>query len=167
MALFANERGGHRWQRVPPTEKRGRVQSSTVTVAVLAEPSESEVVIDPRDIEETFTGSGGKGGQHVNRTSTAVVLFHKPSGLRVRIEGRSQHANRRAAMEVLRARLNAQRLAATQSTRNAERRDQVGTGMRGDKVRTVQVRRGLVMDHRTAKRTSLARYSRGLIKDLQ
>lgn len=165
--LFANEAGGHRWQRVPPTEKRGRVQSSTVTVAVLPEPSESELVIDPRDVEEKFTGSGGKGGQHVNRTSTAVLLLHKPSGLRARIEGRSQYANRKAAMEVLRARLNAQRIAARQSTRNAERREQVGTGMRGDKIRTVQVRRGLVIDHRTAKRTSLSRYRRGLIRDLQ
>jgi peptide chain release factor 1 len=164
--LFANESGGHRWQRIPPTEKRGRVHSSTVTVAVLPEPSEQDFWIDPRDVEETFTGSGGRGGQHVNRTSTAVVLWHRPSGIRVRIEGRSQNANRRAARDVLRARLKAARTAVAQSERNSERRSQLGSGMRGDKVRTIQVRRGLVTDHRTQKTTSFSRYRRGLLRDL-
>lgn len=167
MSLFKGESGGHRWQRVPPTEKRGRVQTSTVTVVVLDEPTARELRIHPDDLDETFTGGGGKGGQHQNKRSTAVVLVHKPSGIRVRIEGRSQKANRLTAMAVLRARLKARSDNRARANHNAQRRRLAGSGMRGDKVRTVQVRNGLVVDHRTNKRTTFRRYRRGHLGDLR
>ncbi len=166
-AFFAPEAGGHRWQRVPPTEKRGRVHTSTVTVAVLEEPTEAEVRVSQADVDERFVRGSGAGGQHRNKTSTAVLLLHRPSGLRVRVDGgRSQHLNRQTAMELLRARLLQQRRQQETGDLNEARRDQVGSGMRGDKIRTVQVRNGFVRDHRTGRRTTYRRYSRGFVQDL-
>lgn len=165
--LFQHEAGGHRIQRVPPTEKRGRVHTSTVTVAVLDEPTPAELHIDPKDLDESFTRGSGAGGQHRNVTDSAVVLVHKPTGVRVRIDGgRSQHTNRQTALTVLRARLLEQQLSAENSQQAATRKQQVGSGMRGDKIRTVQMRRGKVTDHRTGKKTSLKRYLRGYLEDL-
>lgn len=164
---FENEPGGHRWQRVPPTEKRGRVHTSTVTVAVLGEPQEHEVRIDPSDLEESFTRGSGKGGQHRNKTDTAVVLKHRPSGFQVRVDGgRSQHSNRLMALRILRARLKDVGESQAMAGRNARRRRQVGSGMRGDKVRTVAVQRDQVTDHRTGKTTTVRRYLRGHLRDL-
>nr|WP_246357428.1 peptide chain release factor-like protein [Pyxidicoccus fallax] len=160
--LFRHEPGGHRWQRVPPTEKKDRIQTSTVTVAVMREPSETEWVLRPAELEWRTTRGSGPGGQHRNKTESAVVLTHKPTGLTVRSEAeRSQHRNRELALKVLRARLmeSAQENAAARA--NAERRQQVGSGMRGDKVRTVRERDGQVTDHRTGHRLRLADYRRG------
>lgn len=166
-AAFENEPGGHRWQRVPPTEKRGRVHTSTVTVAVLTEPKEHEVVIDPRDLEESFTRGSGKGGQHRNKTDTAVLLKHRPSGIQVKVDGgRSQHINRQTALQVLRARLKEAGDTRATKGRNARRRRQVGSGMRGDKIRTVAVQRDQVTDHQTGRSTSVKRYLRGNLADL-
>lgn len=160
--LFRNEPGGHRWQRVPPNEKKDRVQTSTVTVAVLREPAEAERVLKPAELEWRTTKGSGPGGQHRNKTESAVVLTHRPTGLVVRCETeRSQHRNRELALKVLRARLleSAQQGAAAQA--NAARKAQVGSGMRGDKVRTVRERDGQVMDHRTGCRLRLQDYQRG------
>jgi peptide chain release factor 1 len=160
--LFRHEPGGHRWQRVPPTEKKDRIQTSTVTVAVLREPSETEWVPRPSELEWRTTKGSGPGGQHRNKTESAVILTHLPTGLTVRCEAeRSQHRNRELALKVLRARLAeaAQQGAATRA--NAERRQQVGSGMRGDKVRTVRERDGQVTDHRTGHRLRLSDYRRG------
>ena len=105
-AAFAREAGGHRWQRVPPNEKRGRVHTSTVTVAVLDEPSEHELRIAPEDLDESFTRGTGPGGQHRNKRETAVVLRHVPTGITVRVDGgRSRHLNRQSALGLLRSRL--------------------------------------------------------------
>lgn len=152
---------------MPPTEKRGRVHTSTVTVAVLEEPSEREVRIDPRDVEETFSRGSGPGGQHRNKTDTCVSLRHVPSGVTVRVDGgRSQHVNRQTALALLRARLKeAADVSATQS-RNASRRGQVGCGARGDKTRTIAIQRDQVTDHGTGKSMAAARYMRGHLRDL-
>jgi peptide chain release factor 1 len=164
---FRREPGGHRWQRIPPNEKRGRLHSSTVTVAVLEEPSEHELRIDPRDLEESFTRGSGKGGQHRNKTDTCVVLKHRPSGISVRVDGgRSQHVNRQTALGVLRARLKAAGDERTTENRNARRRRQVGSGMRGDKVRTVAVQRDTVTDHRTGRTAKTRSYLRGNLREL-
>jgi len=165
---FADEAGGHRWQRVPPTEKRGRVHTSTVTVAVLPEPRALDVRENPRDVDESFVRGSGPGGQHRNKTSTAVQLVHRPSGIRVHVDGgRSQDANRQLAAELLRARLAAEAAGKATATRNDRRRRQIGAGMRGEKVRTIAEQRGRVMDHRTGKRTTLRRYLRGFVRDLR
>ncbi|MEZ4450066.1 MAG: peptide chain release factor-like protein [Nannocystaceae bacterium] len=164
---FRNEGGGHRWQRVPPTEKRGRVHSSTVTVAVLEPAQAIDLVIAPQEVEEMFTRGSGPGGQHRNKTSTAVILRHLPTGTQVRVDGgRSQTHNRETAMELLRARLHAEREADYMRSREADRRSQCGSGMRGDKIRTVQVQGDVVVDHRRGTRTSYRRYVRGHLEDL-
>lgn len=167
-AAFAGEPGGHRWQRVPPGCKRGRVHTSTVTVAVLPEPTAQQLHIDPRDLDETFTRGTGKGGQHRNKTDTVVVLRHLPTGVVVRVDGgRSQSLNRETALGLLRARILATRTAAAIADRNAARRDQVGCGARGDKIRTIAVQRGSVTDHGTGKTLGLDRYLRGHLVELR
>lgn len=166
-SAFQHEAGGHRFQRVPPTEKRGRVHTSTVTVAVLTEPSEHEVHIDPRDVEEKFVRGSGKGGQHKNKVATCVMLTHKPSGIQVRCDGgRSQWANRQTALGVLRARLHEKATGQAGKRRSAERRRQVGTGMRADKRRTIAIQRDQVTDHETGRTMSAKKYLRGNLADL-
>lgn len=160
--VFRNEPGGHRFQRTPPTEKRGRVQTSTVTVAVLREPAETEIVIRPGDLDVRTCRGSGAGGQHRNVTDSAVAITHIPTGLTVRSEGeRSQHRNRATAMGLLRARLLAQREAAAMAALAHERRAQVGGGARGDKVRTYRYQDGVVTDHRTGRKLALKSVLRG------
>ena len=147
---------------MPPNDKRGRVHTSTVTVVVLPEPSPLEVVIDPRDLVWSTCRASGAGGQHLQKTDSAVQLQHVPSGLMVRCENeRSQHQNRASALAVLRARLLERERAAQRQRRDRARRDQAGTGMRGDKRRTVRCQDGVVTDHVTGQRWPLRAYLRG------
>lgn len=167
-SAFAHEAGGHRWQRIPENEKRGRVQTSTVTVAVLAEPSEHDLRLDPRDLEETFTRGTGKGGQHRNKTDTVVVLRHLPTNTVVRVDGgRSQYQNRQTALGLLRTRIKAAAADVATAERNASRKGQVGCGMRSDKIRTIAIQRDQVTDHNTGKTMSAGRYLRGHLRDLR
>lgn len=160
--VFAHESGGHRWQRVPPNEKRGRVHTSTVTVVVLAEPSAGDFELDPRDLEEKFTRGSGAGGQHRNKTDTAVQLRHKPTGVSVRAEnGRSQSSNRETALRLLRAKLAEAQRQAQARERERERREKAGSGQRGDKVRTIALQRDQVTDHRSGRSCSAREYLRG------
>jgi peptide chain release factor 1 len=164
---FLHEFGGIRWQRVPPTEKRCRRHTSTVTVAVLPEPTEIELALDPKDLEWDTTRGSGAGGQHRNKTESAVRLLHKPTGLTVRCESeRSQHQNRATALALLRARLLEARRRSQQRLTAQSRRLQVGSGMRGDKGRTVSEQNDRVTDHRTGKSTTIARYRKGFLEDL-
>lgn len=159
--LFKDEAGGHRWQRVPATEKRGRVQTSTITVAVLDETTSSFVVPD-RDLEWTAIRGSGAGGQARNKTSNCVQLRHKPSGLIVRCESeRSQPQNLETAKSIMRAKLASQAGQAVSSAEAAERRRQLDGGMRGDKRRTIRVQDGQVQDHVTGQRWQYKAYARG------
>lgn len=159
---LGREGGGHRWQRVPPNEKRGRVHTSTVTVVVLPEPTPLEVVIDPRELVFSTCRASGDGGQHLQKTESAVQVKHLPTGLLVRCESeRSQHQNRASALAILRARLLARAREARREARDRVRRDQAGTGMRGDKRRTVRIRDGVVTDHLSGQRWPLEAYLRG------
>lgn len=139
-----------------------------MTVAVLEEAHESEVYIGKGDLEETFTRGSGPGGQHRNKSDTAVVLKHIPSGISVRCEqGKSQHHNRQTALAILRTKLKQAQEGETQEQRAQQRRKQVGSGMRGDKVRTIQTRNGVVVDHRTGKRMSYEKYLKGNLAELR
>ncbi len=143
------ESGVHRVQRVPETESGGRVHTSTATVAVLPEADEVEVDIDPADIEMQVFRSSGAGGQHVNKTSSAVRLIHKPSGLVVECQQeRSQFQNRDKAMLMLRSKLYEQAQTAQTDAITQERRTQVGTGMRNERIRTYNFPQGRLTDHR-------------------
>jgi peptide chain release factor 1 len=160
--LFAGETGGHRWQRIPPNEKRGRVHSSTITIAVLDEPTETELVIADRELDWSTCRASGSGGQHLQKTDSAVLLTHLPTGMQVRAEGvRSQLQNRIVALTTLRARLAARQREQAQSERSRLRRDQIGSGMRGDKRRTIRVQDGSVVDHETGRTWRLRDYVRG------
>jgi len=164
---FAHEAGGHRWQRIPPTEKRGRVHTSTVTVVVLDVPKKATVKINPRDLDIRYTKGSGPGGQHRNKTATTVQIRHIPSGLTVRVDGgRSQTDNRERGLALLQARLEEQKRSAARTHRVRTRRRQAGSGMRGDKVRTIQVRNDVVIDHRRCTRMTYRRYARGMLGDL-
>jgi len=146
------ETGGHRVQRVPPTEKHDRRQTSTITVAVLPEPTDVQVHVDERDLEWESFRAGGAGGQHQNKTDSAVRVTHTPSGTVVVCrDERSQLQNKRKAMAVLRSRLFSSASTTSHSGRNDQRANQVGSGMRGDKTRTYNFREDRVTDHRTGK----------------
>lgn len=152
---------------MPPTERCGRVHSSTITVSVLREPTEAEVRIDPRDLEWKACRGSGKGGQHRNVTDSAVQLTHLPTKIAVRVESeRSQHQNKRLALGLLRAKLLDAEESKLSAKRSDKRRRQVGTGMRGDKRRTASTFRDQVVDHVTGKQTSCKRYARGFVDDL-
>ena len=143
------ESGVHRVQRVPETESGGRVHTSTATVAVLPAMEQAEVDIRPEDIEMQVYRSSGAGGQHINKTSSAVRLIHKPSGIVVACqEERSQVQNREKCMQMLASKLYQIEQARIESAVTSERRSQVGTGMRNERIRTYNFPQGRVTDHR-------------------
>lgn len=160
---FQNEGGGHRWQRVPPTEKRGRVQTSTVTVAVLDPDAIAGQALNYQDVEIVTARGSGPGGQNRNKTESCVIATHRPTGLQVRIDNeRSQHQNKAMAYKVLAARLYEAERERIAAEREKDRRQQVGTGMRGDKVRTYRTQDDQVNDHRTGQRWRLQDWTRGI-----
>ena len=160
--LMRFEMGGHRVQRVPVTESQGRIHTSAATVAVLPEAEEVDLVIDGKDLEIQATTSQGPGGQHVNKTQSAVRITHKPSGLVVFCqEERSQHKNKAKAMGLLRSRLydmEQQRLA---DERAETRRTQVGSGDRSQRIRTYNFPQNRVTDHRIGENYSLEKVIEG------
>ncbi len=143
-----HESGVHRVQRVPATETAGRVHTSTATVAVLPEASAVEIAINPADLRIDTYRSGGAGGQHVNKTESAIRITHIPTGVVVSCqEERSQHKNKAKAMKMLQSRLLAAQVAQQASERSEQRREQVGTGERAEKVRTYNFPQNRITDH--------------------
>jgi peptide chain release factor 1 len=146
---FKFESGVHRVQRIPVTESNGRIQTSTVTVAVLPEAEDVEVDVNPADIKFESCKSSGAGGQHINKTESAVRLTHKPSGIVIECqEERSQFKNRDKALKMLKTKLYDMKITEQNEKIALDRKSQVGTGDRSERIRTYNYPQGRITDHR-------------------
>ena len=146
------ESGVHRVQRIPKTEKQGRVHTSTITIAVLNKPQRIELIIKPEDLKIDTYRASGAGGQHVNKTESAIRITHKPTGVVVTSQSeRSQHQNKENAMSVLAARILAAQEESDMSKLSEERRQQIGWAKRSEKTRTYNYPQNRITDHRLGK----------------
>ena len=149
------ESGGHRWQRIPPTERRGRVHTSTVTVAVFEIADSQLWKLTDSDITTFVTKDSGPGGQHRNKAETCIVLRHEPTKIEAKSASKSQSQNRKIARDLLEHRVSMFMAQQANVTENQSRKGQVGSGMRGDKIRTYREQDNIVTDHRTGKKVRL------------
>lgn len=158
---FRNEAGAMRWQRVPPTEKKGRRQTSTITVAVLDIPEKSNLVIKESDLQVYFRRGSGPGGQHKNKVESCVDMVHIPTGIKVTVDGRSQGKNKELALNILKARIDELNKNKAHTDQNDTRRKQIGPGNRAEKRRTIKVYDNFVEDHITGIYFSYDDYAKG------
>ncbi len=168
-----NEAGGHRIQRVPPTEKRGRVHTSTVTVAVVSQPDSAVYAqttkngcLDPRELSYRWHSGTGKGGQHRNKHQNCLELTHNPTGIKQSANGRCRITNEAEALAAIQEKIAAQHTFREHSTINSARSEQIGSGMRGDKRRTYRFQDDNVTDHETGKSASVKRVMKGGFDEL-
>ncbi len=166
MALLLKESGGHRWQRIPPTERRGRVHTSTVTVAVFEIKESQSWKLRNSDITTFVTKDSGPGGQHRNKAETCIILRHEPTKIEAKAASKSQAQNRRTARELLEHRVSMFMTQKASGVENQNRREQLGSGMRGDKIRTYREQDCIVTDHRSGKKVRLKDVIRGNLEIL-
>lgn len=169
MDLFSAESGGHRWQRIPPTERNGRKHSSTITVAVFEQGKMQQPTFTEYDVAFRYcVSSVGAGGQNRQKNETCCIAKHVPSGIIVRCEDeRSREANKRKAVSELRSRITKAEMDAAHRKENSSRSNQIGCGARGDKIRTVQLHNGVVTNHLSGKKMSSTRYMKGYVEEIQ
>lgn len=159
---FQHDAGGHRYQRIAPNDKKGRVHSSTVTVAIMVEPTPTQLVIHPGDLDWKFTRGSGAGGQNRNVTNSSVDLTHLPTGVVVHCESeRSQTQNKANALAMLRSRLWQAQKEREHAQRSKDRKGQVGTGERSDKTWTVRMTDEIVTHHASGQKFTLREYLSG------
>lgn len=163
---LCQEAGGHRIQRIPPTEKKGRVHTSTVTVAVLDQELSSIAKIDKNDLELSWFSGTGPGGQNRNKVQACCRLKHIPSGIVVTAQTRSRTNSYEQAFDALQKRLEESARLTHQSNLRDSIKSQVGSGQRGDKIRTVQFQHNIATDHRTGKKITAEEYMRGYMDRL-
>ena len=159
---FQNESGSHRWQRVPPTETKGRVHTSSITVAIMGEDT-YQFTLNHSEVNRIYTRGTGNGGQHKNTTNSCVVLTHIPTGISCRIDCRNQHQNERYAFKILEKRVGDYFFSLQEKKVCKERNSQIGYGNRSDKRRTYNVKANRVTDHITGKKTNLKNILKGKI----
>lgn len=164
---FANESGGHRWQRIPPTERKGRVHTSTITVAVLDSKSYQEIEVTLGEVKLETTRGTGNGGQHKNTTDSCVVMTHLATGIKVVRDGRNQHRNKEEALEEIKKRVNCFYKTGYEEEVSGDRNSQIGSGERSDKKRTYREKDDRVTDHETGKTTSLKQFMKGKLELLR
>lgn len=160
--VFKNESGGHRFQRVSPTEKRGRVHTSTITVAVLDPEVRSAIELDEKDIDIQTKRGSGPGGQHRNKTDSCVVATHIPTKISVQIDEKSQHQSKKIALRILAERVGELENRKNRAERGNIRKNQVGLGMRASKRRTYRTKDDSVYDHITGQTWQLSKWERGI-----
>lgn len=165
LSQLQNERGGHQFQRVPPTERKGRVQTSTVTVAVL-DPAVPQISVDSKDIRTEWFSGTGAGGQHRNKHQNSCRLIHIPTQISATAQTRSRESSYKEAYSALIKRIETEMQTSTNAAIVKLRREQVGRGMRGDRIRTYRMPMDLVKDHRTNKSASCEKVLNGFFEAL-
>lgn len=164
LKFLLNESGGHRWQRISPTERRGRIHTSTVTVVSSELKDTSICKLLESDITTFITKNSGPGGQHRNKTETCVVMRHEPTKIEAKAASKSQSQNRKIARMLLEHRVTTMMMMNETVQRDIKRKELAGSGQRGDKIRTYREQDDIVIDHRSGKKSRLRDFRKGKLE---